>query len=216
MNKLPSKTLIALLISGLLSIHTARSQSVSDLITQLILDAEKLTELKGILTDMYTGYKIVDKGYTAIKDIAQGNFNLHKAFLDGLLVVSPVVKNDTRVSDIINTEYNILTGYKTAMQRFQTNGHFTVAELNYISNVYAALFRRSGQDIDELLMVTTDDQLRMSDAQRLQTIDKVYGDIQGEQDLLHQWDNATSIQAMQRWQEANDIITLQSLYGIPQ
>ena len=73
-----------------LSAGNVRAQSVSQLLTQLSLDIQKLSELKTILNDMYKSYTVLDKGYTDIKNIAQGNFSLHKAYLDGLMAVSPV------------------------------------------------------------------------------------------------------------------------------
>ena len=36
------------------------------------------------LKDMKEGYEIVSKGYSTIRDISKGSFNLHEAFLDGL------------------------------------------------------------------------------------------------------------------------------------
>ncbi|HUQ67577.1 MAG TPA: hypothetical protein VM101_15550, partial [Flavitalea sp.] len=53
------------------------SFSQSDEAQQLLLNVEKLTQLKKILNDMYKGYKIVSKGYNTIKDISEGNFDLH-------------------------------------------------------------------------------------------------------------------------------------------
>ena len=70
---------------------------------QLLLDWEKLTQFKKILQDMYDGYKIIHKGYTTIRDISTGNFNLHKGFLDALMEISPVVKRYKRITDIIST-----------------------------------------------------------------------------------------------------------------
>lgn len=191
-----------------------RAQSISDLITQLVLDAQKLTELKGILQDMYTGYKVIDKGYTEIKNIAEGNFNLHKAFLDALLAVSPAVRNDPRVTDILNAANSILSEYKAAAQRWHADPHFTTAELNYIDDSYSALFRSSLQSIDELSLAITPDQLRMSDAQRLQAIGRAYTEITRQLSFLRWFNNSTTLQAVQRAKEANDIITLQSIYGI--
>ena len=69
---------------------------------QLLLNWEKLTQFKKILQDMYDGYKIIHKGYTTIRDISSGNFNLHKGFLDALMEVSPVVKKYKRIADIIS------------------------------------------------------------------------------------------------------------------
>ena len=61
---------------------------------QLLLNVEKLAQLKLMLSHMKTGYQILEKGYTSIKNISQGNFNLHRDFLDGLLQVSPAVKHN--------------------------------------------------------------------------------------------------------------------------
>ena len=51
-------------------------------IQQLLLNVEKLAQLKKILSNMKKGYEIVSNGYNTIKDISKGNFNLHEAFLD--------------------------------------------------------------------------------------------------------------------------------------
>jgi uncharacterized protein (UPF0297 family) len=197
-----------------LSCGNVRAQSIAQLIEQLVLDTEKLTELKAILQDMYKSYEILDKGYSDIRDIVQGNFNMHKIFLDGLLAVSPAVRNYSRVVDIINTEYTIVSEYKANYGRFVAGGHFTVQELDYINKLYSALFNKSLNCVNELVMVLTADQLRMSDAERLRSIDRVYSDITGQLRVLRTFSNSTSLQAIQRAREAGDIGTLKSIYGI--
>ena len=49
---------------------------------QLLLNVEKLAQLKKILSNMKKGYEIVSSGYNTIKDISKGNFNLHDEFLN--------------------------------------------------------------------------------------------------------------------------------------
>jgi hypothetical protein len=206
---------LPLVLGLLLATRPTRAQSVSDLLTQLVLDTQKLSELKGILRDMYTGYEVLNKGYTAIKNISEGNFNLHKVYLDGLLAISPAVQHYGRIVDILNAEYSIVSEYKAASNRLHSDGHFTSQELNYISDTWSALFRRSLKCIDELTMVITADQLRMSVALGLKAIDRVYSDITRQLSFLRQLNNNASIQAIQRNKEANDIGTLKSIYGMP-
>jgi hypothetical protein len=191
----------------------ARSQSITQLLTQLELDVQKLTELKTILNDLYTSYSVLDKGYSAIRDIAQGNFSLHKAYLDGLLAISPTVSGYYRVAEIIQNEITIVSEYKAAYRAWSAGGHFSTAELNYISQVYAALLSKSEQCLDALAMVVTADQLRMSDADRLGTIDRIDTDIGSQLNHLRQFNNSTALQAAQRAQEAGDLQTIKSLYG---
>lgn len=208
------KCIIALAIGLTLGIGHGKAQSIAQLAAQLALDIQKLQQMKLILQDMYQAYTILDKGYTDIQNIVRGNFNLHKAFLDGLLAVSPAVRNYQRVVDIINTEYTIVSEYKAAYGQFSGGGHFTIQELDYMNTVYTNLFNRSLTCLNELVMVITADQLRVSDAERLQAIDRVYGDITGQLRLLREFDNSVSVQAVQRAREAGDIGTLKSMYGI--
>jgi hypothetical protein len=205
---------IAVLLASL-DATPCRAQSTSDLIEQLVLDFQKLQDLKAILQDMFKGYEILDKGYTQIRDIAHGQFSLHKAFLDGLLAVSPAVRNYYRIVDIIDAEYNLSREYKAASGRAHASGLFTGVELGYIDGMYATLFNRSLQSIDELTMTITDGELRMSDVQRLDAIDRVYKEITGQLHAVRQLNNETALQIMQRQQAVNDIQTLKRLYDNP-
>ncbi len=181
---------------------------------QLLLDIQKLSTLKTILSDMKTGYEIVDKGYTTVRDIVQGNFNLHKLFLDGLLAVSPAVRDYKKIADIISAEATILKEYKAAYSVFAKNGHFSADELNYLQSVYSTLFNESEKKLDELVMVITANDLRMSDDERLSAIDRIYKDITGKVIFLRSFNNSTSIQALQRSRQANDINAVKGLYGL--
>ncbi len=191
------------------------AQSVADLVTQLSFDTEKLTSIKATLQEMYQGYENLEKGYTHIRDIVQGNFNLHKFFLDGLWILSPVVRDDPRITDILNKAYRIALGYKTATSNLYGSGVFSPQELDYIIGVYSSLLQQSLQAAEELTMVSTDNQLRMSDDQRLQALDRIDVTITGQLVFLQQFSNSLSIQAAQRMKEANSINTLKSIYGLP-
>jgi hypothetical protein len=192
----------------------SEAQTIPQLLEQIVLDTEKLASLKSILQDMYKAYTIIHTGYNDIKEISEGTFNLHKAFLDALMTVSPVVQNYGRVVDIINAEYSIVSEYKAAYNKFSADGHFTIQELDYMNSVYTNLFNQSLTCLGELTMVITANQLRMSDAERLRAIDRVYTDITGQLGLLRTFNNNTSVQAIQRAREANDVSTLKSIYGI--
>ena len=193
-------------------VSVAKAQS--DDVQQLVLDVQKLTQLKSILKDMQQGYTIISKGYTAVSDIAKGNFNLHEIFLDGLLSVSPAVKNYSRVAEIISYQTQIVKEYKSAYNRFTTSGSFNTNEIDYIGKVYSNLFNASLKNLDALLMVITASNLRMNDAERLKSIDKIDGNIKDQLIFLRQFNNNTSLLALQRAKESNDASAMQSLYGV--
>jgi hypothetical protein len=188
---------------------------VIDLTNQLLLDREKLASLKSTLQGMYNGYAALEKGYTRVRDIAKANFSLHRLFLDGLWILSPSVRSDSRIRDILTRESRLISDYKTAAARFSKTPVFTAQEMSYITSTWSGLLQKSLQAIEELTMIITDGQLQMSDAQRLQAIDRIDADIRGQYNFLQKFNNALSIQAAQRQKEGNDINTLKQLYGIP-
>jgi DNA repair ATPase RecN len=121
--------------SILLFFYSFKTFSQAQELQQLALDLEKLTQFKQILSDMKKGYEILSGGYNTIKDISQGNFNLHKDFLDGLLAISPAVAKYTKIADIISMQLQLVKEYKSYYSRFKKDSHFTVNEVTYIGNV---------------------------------------------------------------------------------
>jgi hypothetical protein len=186
----------------------------SDEAQQLILNWEKLSQFRKILKNMYDGYKILYKGYTAVKDISEGNFNLHKTFLDDLLQVSPAVKKYKRIADIINYQLRIVKEGKAALNKFKVDKQFTIEEIDYTGKVYSNLLRESIKNMDELAMVITAGKLRMSDDERLQAIDRIYLSIEEQYSFLRDFTSNTAMLSLQRKSEQAQIEMSRRIYGL--
>jgi len=209
------KKLIILISLSFLGILPAfRASAQADEIAQLILNIEKLAQFKQILSDMKKGYEILSGGYNTIKNISEGNFSLHKAFLDGLMKVSPAVRNYRRVADITNYQIILVKEYRKAYERFRQDNNFNADELAYLGRVYDNLFKESLRNLDELLTVITAGKARMSDNERLQAIDRIYADMQDKLMFLRHFNNNTTILAVQRAKERNDAQTIRKIYGL--
>lgn len=208
------KRLLILLLASAGLAGTFRASAQSAELEQLALNIEKLAQFKQILSDLKKGYEIVSSGYNTIKNISEGNFSLHKTFLDGLMQVSPSVKKYKRVADIVNFQIILVKEYKTAFNRFKRDGHFNPQELEYLDRVYNNLFKKSLENLDDLMTVITADKLRMSDDERLQAIDRIFEDMQDKVMFLRHFNTNTTILAVQRAKEGNDAVTIRSIYGI--
>ena len=202
-----------IMISSALPSHV-RAQSIADLVEELSLDYQKLAGMKNILKQMQQGYQIVSTGYNSVKGIAQGNFSLHEAFLDGLMLVSPTVRKYPRVRDIIDDQANLVASYKFSYTQFRRDKNFSAEELSYMSDVYNNLISNSLQNLDELNMVMSDNKLRMSDNERLQAIDRIYASGHEELTFVQQFNANTRNLAIQRASKNNDLNTLQKVYGL--
>lgn len=180
---------------------------------QLLLNVEKLSQLKGILSSMKKGYDVVSTGYKSVKNIAAGNFSLHEVFLDGMMLVGPEVRKYRRIVDIITDQSAIVSEYKAAFKRFSAAGNFTVPELEYLGKVYGELFSQSLDNLDQLAMVITAGKLRMSDDERLQAIDRIFADTQDKLMFLRSFNRQTSSLNLQRQRERADIDGLKKYYN---
>lgn len=204
------KLFLILILCGM--VFQVKAQS--DEVQQLLLNVEKLAQFRKILKNMKDGYQIIFKGYTAVKDISQGNFNLHKSFLDGLMQVSPTVKKYKRIADIINYQLRIAKEYKDATKQIRLDNQFSVDEMDYVTKIYKSLFNESLKRLEELSLIITSGKLRMSDDERLQAIDRIYTSVEDQYCFLKDFSNSTLVLSMQRKAERTEIDMSRRLHGI--
>ncbi|UUC44202.1 TerB family tellurite resistance protein [Flavobacterium cerinum] len=201
--------MLCLFLTGLVKTQAQVAESA-----QLALNIEKLAQFKQILSDMKKGYQVLSGGYNTIKGISQGNFNIHKVFLDGLMQVSPTVRNYRKVGDIVNFQIMLVQEYNRAYNRFRADGNFTVREIGYLGKVYDNLFKESLRNLDELTTIITAGNLRMSDDERLKGIDAIFSDMEGKLNFLRQFNQNTSVLSLQRAKERKDAESIKKVYGL--
>ena len=204
-----------LLLIGLLACYTqAGAHAQATEIIQLGLNVQKLAQLRSILNNLRRGYQIVSRGYNTVKNISEGNFNLHKTFLDGLMDVSPAVRNYRRVPEIVNYQVALVREYQAAFRRFSRGGWFNPEELEYMAGVYDRLFKSSLKNLDELILIISSGKTRMSDDERLAAIDRIHADLEDKVTFLREFNSSASVLAVQRAKAQNDVEGLKVMFDI--
>jgi hypothetical protein len=206
------KTLI--LLVALAPAFLSRTSAQAFETEQLLLDIQKLAQEKQLLDDLYKGYEIIDKGYGAIRDISKGSFSLHKTFLDGLLTVSPAVKQYRRVADIIDLQVRLVSSYSSAWARFKKDPRLRPDEILLLGRLYSGLFDESINILNSLTTLLTDGQLRADDGQRIRRIDGLYEGMQSKWVFLRSVNNRTEWLSLQRSAVAGENTRLKRLYGL--
>jgi hypothetical protein len=130
------------------------------------------------------------------------------------LEVSPSVRKYKKIQGIIDCQLRIVTEYKSAYRNFKESSQFDPGELEYISKVYSNLFQQSLKNLDALGLVIMDGKLRMSDEERLNTIDQLWGDMQDQLSFLRHFNNQNKVLALQRARERKEIRAAKDLYGL--
>lgn len=197
-----------------LTLLSVGAKAQSDELQQLLLNVEKLTQFKAILSDMKKGYQIYQQGYGTISNLSKGNFNLHNVYLTGLMAVNSAVSNNPRIGQIMNQQNSIVNEYRRYATLFRQSGTFTNNEIAYINNVFSKLVKQSDANIDDLAGVTTAGKLRMTDDDRLRAIDRIYLISTDQLNFLRYFNRKTVMLSLQRSKDQQNVQTLKRLYGI--
>ncbi|MCA6439309.1 MAG: hypothetical protein IM562_13170 [Chitinophagaceae bacterium] len=181
---------------------------------QLKLNLEKLVQLKLMLHQMKQGYQTLQTGYNSIRDGAKGNFNLHKQYLDELLLVSDQVRSCPLLKKIQANQGLILQEYQIWYRRVAGLGLLNTKELIEIQNKYQEIKQALRTDKELLNMLLQSGTLRMSDAERLDGIEKLSVSSDLQLQALEQLKRAQTELIAQRVQGKKDRVAVRKLYGI--
>lgn len=144
----------------------------------LILDWQKLEQMKKTVKNLKEGYTIVRNGYLKIKGIADGDLELHTVFIDALSDANPVVKEYYKVGEIIEMQIDLIKITKDLNEYvlLDTN-YFSSNEIDDTKNITNLVVDYSIKNLDDLIMVLTVSSAEMSTDERLVIIDKIHADL---------------------------------------
>lgn len=117
------------------------------------------------------GYELVGDGLGTLRDISNGEFSLHGAFISSLRQVSTAVRNDVRIAEIISMQLSVLR----ISGNWGNHALLSTEHRDYISGVRENLRGICLEELEELLLVITAGKVEMSDDERLRRIAGLYG-----------------------------------------
>ncbi|MET3876477.1 hypothetical protein [Chitinophaga sp. OAE865] len=163
----------------------AISFSCNPAIAQISIFNQKSTQTKYLFQQIaalrvYTdylkkGYAVVKDGTGLIKDIKNGEFDLHKSYFGSLKSVSSAIRKHPKASAI----------YKMLSEIEQRRGSIyslcpslPPAQATELKALLGSIASQSSIELDELLMVLEDGYVEMTDDQRIKRIDDIYTRVQ--------------------------------------
>ncbi|WP_026947168.1 hypothetical protein [Algoriphagus marincola] len=189
MNKLkPTKTALQGLLMGMFywgMISVAQGQSSE--VKQLLLNVEKLEQLREMLDGMKEKYRILQSGFEQVKGITEGNFRLHEAFLNRLTQVSPEVKSYYKVAEIIQFQIRLVqtvSGIRADLNRLDWTDW---EEQQQVFQSFAAFSKAGMENMESLLLILADGQLQMDDGERIRSVDRIHDSMQELMAGLGRW-----------------------------
>jgi hypothetical protein len=149
-----------------------------------------------------------------IAGISTQQKNLFTEYYNELSTVKAVITDYEQVVNIISRQEQLVSLYKTSWAATQQDGHFSVTELQQIEQVYSGILLESANNLDQLSKIINSFQTQMSDGKRMELIERINKQIDGNYNDLKKFTNQNIQLSMARANDANDIQSTKNLYGI--
>ncbi len=212
------KRILLLTTVGLFTLLSSNAQIADEWLNQKATQKKYLLQqiaaLQVYIGYAKKGYNVVNGGITTIKNIKNGDFNLHRDFFNGLKNVNPAIRRYAKVADIIAYQVKIIKQTKGTLQQIRETKQFTENELDYCKQVFDNLLDECIKTVEELMLVTTSGKLEMKDDERLKRIDRLYADVQDKYSFSCSFSEDMGILAVQRLGEQMQINRSKLINGI--
>lgn len=209
---------VSILISFCLVAAPAAAQIADEWLNQKAIQKKYLLQqiaaLQVYIGYAKKGYNIVNGGITTIKNIKNGDLNLHRDFFNRLKNVNPAIRRYAKVADIIAYQVKIIKQTKLVLEQIRETKQFTEAELDYCKQVFDNLLDECMKIVEELMLVTTSGKLEMKDDERLKRIERLYADVQDKYSFTCSFSEDMGILAVQRLGEQMEINRSKLINGI--
>jgi len=153
------------------------------------------------------GYQIAGSGLQVIRDIKQGEWNLHSMFYGSLAQVNPAIKQCADVTGAIRFQAAVIRELGEINQIKQLSPE----EMEYLLEIGDNLLNDCSRDLDHLINLISDDIFRMSDDERILSLHEI--DLNMENHYKTACElvaGAQSVAAQKQWEE-QDIQRLKNL-----
>jgi hypothetical protein len=140
--------------------------------------------------------------------------DLYQQYFDELAKVKTIISYYKRITDIINSQKDLVAQYKRGYALVKQDNHFSADEINYIYTLYTGIIEESVTNIDRLNLVINSFSLSMTDADRLAIINGCAKHIEQQTADLQKLNNRNAQISMQRVKDQNDLNKIKQLYGL--
>jgi hypothetical protein len=140
--------------------------------------------------------------------------NLYQQYYKELATVRTIIADYDEVKRIINQQKQLVAEYNNANSLFHQDKHFSVSELNQMSNVYGGIMEESVRNLQEVITAVTAIGTQMSDAERLLLVHHATTGMQKNLDDLRQFNNNNVQLSLMRAKDEQDRQQVKQLYGL--
>lgn len=180
----------------------------------------KIQRLQNKTIGLQNAQKAIENALSKLKlkeigDWVRKQRDLYQKFYDELWKVRNTISTYQRVRAIIARQEQLVQEYRFTWHMANQDKHFTKDELQYMQRVYTGILEESIQNLEQILLVINSYKTKMSDAKRLDVINKAGDRIDQNYNDLQQFNNQNISLSMSRAKDMHEIESVRKLYGLP-
>jgi hypothetical protein len=140
--------------------------------------------------------------------------DLYQEYFDELWKVKQTLSYYHRIKVLTRQQIALVRQYKGAWSTVQQDHHFTAREVLYMGQVYTGIIEASLHNLDQLALVIQSFRTQMSDAARLELINRAADAMQQNCNDLDNFTNQNIELSLARSRDKQDLAFVKQLYGI--
>ena len=175
---------------------------------------QQIVALEAYKKVLRTGYRVVDGGAKLIGDIKKGELNLHKDYFGARKSVNPKVRRYAQVAGTVQMAADVVTGCRHLGRKVRASGNLSSAEISYLQGVFRKVLEDCTAMLDELILLSGNQQADMTDDQRLKRIDELCAEMEGTHSFLRGFGSQALQLATSRKASLAELERLGNYYGI--
>lgn len=149
-----------------------------------------------------------------IADWAERQRQLYQKYYDELWKVRNTIAAYQRVRQILQRQEQIVEEYRSVWRVINQDKHFTKSEIDYMYRVYNGILNESIYSLDQILLVINSFKTQMTDASRLEIINKAGDKIEKNYADLTQFNNQNVRLSLSRAKDEHEVLVVRKLYGL--
>jgi len=149
-----------------------------------------------------------------IADWVKKQRDLYRQYYEELKKVKAVIAYYFRVKEIAEKNSRLVDEYRRVWGLLQNDENFTAQELAYIHQVYVGILETSAKNLDLLAVIVKSFTTQMSDAKRLEIIEKAGRQVDENLSDLTTFNRENVLLSVSRTKTAHEARVVRELYGI--
>lgn len=150
-----------------------------------------------------------------ISDWTQKQKEQYSEYYEELAQVKAMITYYQRIREVTQKQVRLVREYNRAWNLLRQDTHFTPAEIDYMGRVYSGILGESLKNIDQITLIVESFATTMSDAKRLEIINKAADQVDTNYDDLRRFNQQNMVLSLQRAQNANEALEVKKIYGLP-